>query len=121
MLRNGDGYLDPTMSAAVRKTDKPVYDPKPVFTQSVNVPPPPVFISRNRALPISEMDLVDLKPLLKGCHKSNGDPEVCTGCGGCAFGTRAAELLNEMKKENKNVMSGREKGSQMVRAKAMMD
>ena len=124
-MLNSEHYPDPTASKAVgraTKKSKKKWESDPAYIAEVN--------RRNAdfASRVSEMTLEEIKTKLKNCAKCNGDAFVCVGCvedkGGCIFGKRAVELLDNMTKapdevHEKKVAAGR-KGAQMVANAAMM-
>lgn len=102
-IRNAEHYPDLTASKAIAKVAPPE---KKVFTLAYKTPvgvdmnTPGINLGYGKSVPISEMNMDEIVVQLKRCHKSHGDPEVCRSCmGGCAFGTRAVELLNLNTKE----------------------
>lgn len=128
-MLNAEHYPDPTASAALSITSKNggtkkkiTYYSTPVYTDAKKLPPPKVKVNNNRSVPISEMTMEDLKQFLKACHKCGGDPFNCLDCvGGCSFGTRAIELLDQMTKGTSPQQVGREKGAQTMQKKAILE
>ena len=117
-MLNAEHYRDPTASIAITRASAPPPRRQPFgksFKTEVSEKPAPmaIHLGREKWVPISEMNLDEVKQQLRNCGKANGDPNVCLKCmGGCAFGTRAAELMNE------KIRKSREYGS--IGGQAMM-
>lgn len=123
-MLNAEHYNDPTASRAIGKA-MPVskWKSEPAYVA------PKVKVDKNLSLAIAEMDMKQIKQQLKSCAKCNGDAWTCVGCvedmGGCAFGKRAVELLDNMTKapsesERKKAL-GRTKGTQVLVQKTILE
>lgn len=118
--RNAEHYPDFTASKAIANIVPPE---KKRFSLAYRAPVgsdsnPGINIGYGKSVSISEMNMDELKKQLKLCNKSRGNPQACVECmGGCAFGTRAAELLSLSTKEP----DGRAQNGQRAMRKAILE
>lgn len=126
MLLNAEHYPDPTAGLAIssaQNTGKQrVFSATPVFTAGSPKNYDVARISMNRGMQVSEMTMEELKPHLRTCAQSLGDPLKCVECrGGCIFGTRATALL-EIETRSKSIKQiAGEKGAQIRKNRAMCE
>ena len=124
-MLNSEHYRDPTAAMALGRAmprSKKKWDTDPAYVAEVN--------RRNEdfASKVSEMNLEEIKAKLKSCAKCNGDAFVCVGCvedkGGCIFGKRAVDLLDDMTKapdkEHEQRVAAGHKGGQMLAQATML-
>lgn len=127
MLLNAEHYQDPTAGMAIASIHnagrKRVFSATPSFT-SQNVPDrrEAVRVSKDKAVPVSEMTMEEVKVHLRTCAQSHGDPLKCVECrGGCVFGTRAIDLLDRETRAKSPKQMGAEKGAQIMKNRAMLE
>lgn len=126
-MLNSEHYQDPTAGMAIASIHnagrKRVFSSTPSFT-SQNVPDrrEAVRVSKDKAVPISEMTMDEVKVHLRTCAQSQGDPLKCVECrGGCAFGTRAVDLLDRETRSKSPKQMGAEKGAQIMKNRAKLE
>ena len=126
-MLNSEHYQDPTAGKAIASIHnagrKRVFSSTPSFA-SQNVPDrkEAVRVSKDKAVPVSEMTMEEVKVHLRTCAQSQGDPLKCVSCrGGCVFGTRAIDLLDRETRAKSPKQMGAEKGAQIMKNKAMLE
>lgn len=126
-MLNSEHYQDPTAGMAIASIHnagrKRVFSATPSFTsQNVQDRREAVQVSKDKAVPISEMTMDEVKVHLRTCAQSQGDPLKCVECrGGCAFGTRAVDLLDRETRSKSPKQMGAEKGAQIMKNRAKLE
>lgn len=125
MLLNAEHYQDTTAGLAIASIHnagkKRVFSATPAFTSNKTQEcRQTVHVSKDISVPISDMTMDEVKVHLRTCAQSLGDPLKCLECkGGCAFGTRAIDLLDHATRSKSQQQLGAEKGAQAQKSKAM--